>query len=64
MKFISSGVINLKTPLKVNGRFGGACRLSPTLKMEVKCFSESSVDLQRTTQGYIPQDRNFHFYFV
>jgi hypothetical protein len=25
-------------PLKVNGRFRGACRLSSTLKMEAKCF--------------------------
>jgi hypothetical protein len=27
------------------------------LKMEVICFSETSVDFQRTTQHYIPKDR-------
>jgi hypothetical protein len=28
-----------------------------SLKMEVTCYSETSVDLQRTTQRYIPEDR-------
>jgi hypothetical protein len=30
---------------------------SSTLKMEVTCFSETSVDFQRTTQLYIPENR-------
>jgi hypothetical protein len=30
---------------------------SSTLKMEVTCFSEMSVDFQRTTRRYIPEDR-------
>jgi hypothetical protein len=33
---------------------------SSTLKMEVTCSSETSVDFQRTTQRYIPKDRNIH----
>jgi hypothetical protein len=30
---------------------------SSTLKMEAKCSSETSVDFQRTTRHYIPEDR-------
>jgi hypothetical protein len=30
-----------------------------TLKMEATCFSETSVDFQRTTGCYIPEDRTF-----
>jgi hypothetical protein len=57
------------SPLKVNGRNGGAYRLLPhsftlvsylayssTLKMEATCSSETSVDFQRTTHHYIPED--------
>jgi hypothetical protein len=29
---------------------------SPTLKMEATCSSETSVDFQRTTRSYIPED--------
>jgi hypothetical protein len=32
---------------------------SSTLKMEEICFSETSVDFQRTTRRYIPEDRIF-----
>jgi hypothetical protein len=28
--------------------------------MEATCFSESSVDAQRTTRSYIPEDGTFH----
>jgi hypothetical protein len=30
---------------------------SSTLKMEATCFSETSVDFQRTTRRYITEDR-------
>jgi hypothetical protein len=30
------------------------------LKMEAICFFESSVDIQRTTQRYIAEDRTLH----
>jgi hypothetical protein len=33
---------------------------SSTLKMEARCFSETSVDFQRTTRRYIPEDRTLH----
>jgi hypothetical protein len=33
---------------------------SSTLKMEVSCYSKTSVDFQRTTQRYIPKDRSPH----
>jgi hypothetical protein len=33
---------------------------SSTLKMEAVCSSETSVDFQRTTRRYIPQDRTLH----
>jgi hypothetical protein len=33
---------------------------SSTLKMESTCYSEASVDFQRTTRRYIPEDRTFH----
>jgi hypothetical protein len=32
---------------------------SSTLKMEAICFSETSVDFQRNTQRYIPEDSTF-----
>jgi hypothetical protein len=67
------------SPLKVNRRFGGTCRLhlqgrallatcfalvscfyySSTLKMNTRS-SETSVDFQRTTRRYIPEDRTHH----
>jgi hypothetical protein len=31
-----------------------------TLKMEAACSSETSVDTQRTTRRYIPEDRTLH----
>jgi hypothetical protein len=31
--------------------------LLSTLKMEATCFSETSIDLHRTTLRYIPEDR-------
>jgi hypothetical protein len=45
------------SPLEVRRFLLHACLLpySPTLKMEVTCSSEISVDLQRTTQHYIPE---------
>jgi hypothetical protein len=33
---------------------------SLTLKMEATCFSETSVDFQRTTRFYIPEDGTLH----
>jgi hypothetical protein len=33
---------------------------SSTLKMETKCSSEMSVEYQRTTQRYIPEDITLH----
>jgi hypothetical protein len=33
---------------------------SSTLKIEATCFSETSVDFQRTTRHYIPEDRTLH----
>jgi hypothetical protein len=53
--------------LKVNRRFGGPLLatcfhagfllgLFSTLKMEAICSSETSVDFQRTTRRYIPED--------
>jgi hypothetical protein len=50
------------SPLSVNRRFGGTYRVKAgqlilsTLKMEVICSSETSVDTQRTTRSYIPED--------
>jgi hypothetical protein len=35
---------------------------SSTLKRKATCSSETSVDFQRTTQHYIPEDINFHNY--
>jgi hypothetical protein len=32
----------------------------PTLKMEAICSSETSVDFQRITRRYIPEDSTFH----
>jgi hypothetical protein len=33
---------------------------SPTLKMEAICFFETSVDFQRTTRNYIPEDSTLY----
>jgi hypothetical protein len=59
------------SPLRVNQHFGGtychqlqgrkirwflAQLIFSTLKMEAKCSSETSVDTQRTTRRYIPED--------
>jgi hypothetical protein len=33
---------------------------SSTLKMEATCSSEMSLDFQRTTRCYIPEDRTLH----
>jgi hypothetical protein len=66
------------SPLKVNRRFRGTCRLhlvqsfpptftlvfslaySSALKMELTCSSETSIDYQRTTRRYIPEDINLY----
>jgi hypothetical protein len=71
------------SPLKVNWRFGGTCRLhlqgrrvSQVRNLLVACFlawlilrpwrwgshvtPETSVDFQRTTQRYIPEDLTLH----
>jgi hypothetical protein len=37
-----------------------AQRIFSTLKMEAICSSAASVDTQRTTQRYIPEDSTFH----
>jgi hypothetical protein len=34
--------------------------ISSTLKIEVICFSETSVNFQRTTRRYIPEDGTLH----
>jgi hypothetical protein len=65
-----------RSPLKVNRRFGGTCRLHRhgrrisqarnqresrwQAKMGVICSSETSVDFQRTTRRYIAKDRTLH----
>jgi hypothetical protein len=66
--FISWGVMQC-SPLKVNWRFGGKCRLpfaftlvscsaySLTLKMEAKCSSATLLNFQWTTWRYIPENR-------
>jgi hypothetical protein len=38
----------------------GGSAYSSTLKMEEKCSSETSVDTQRTTRRYIPEDDTLH----
>jgi hypothetical protein len=37
-------------------------RTHSTLKIEVTCFSETSVNFQRTTRRYIPEDSTLHNY--
>jgi hypothetical protein len=37
-----------------------SCCAYSTLKMEVKCFSKTSVDFQQTTQHYILEDSTLH----
>jgi hypothetical protein len=37
---------------------------SSTLKMEATCSSETSVDYQRTTRSYIPEDRTLYLHVV
>jgi hypothetical protein len=58
------------SPLSFNRRFGGTYRkqlaifllagfaetISSTLKMEAICFSETSVETQRTTRRHVPED--------
>jgi hypothetical protein len=64
------------SPLSVNRRFGGTCRLNlqgrrnkfskkPASKqvppaLEAICSSETSVETQRTTWRYIPEDGTLH----
>jgi hypothetical protein len=66
------------SPLKVNRRFGGTCRFHlqqssachlvsrsayfSTLRMEVKCSSETSVHFQRSARRCIPEERNLHYH--
>jgi hypothetical protein len=38
--------------------------ISPTLKMEAICSSETSVDTQRTTRRHIPEDDTLHSFFL
>jgi hypothetical protein len=61
-------------PLLVDWRFGGTsadllatCFMlvsflaySSTVNMEATCSSETSVEFQRTTRRYIPEDRDLH----
>jgi hypothetical protein len=71
MKSIIFWDITPCSPLGVNRRFGGTYRLhiqhllacwflaeliSSPLKMEAICLSETSVETQRTTRRYIPED--------
>jgi hypothetical protein len=55
------------SPLEVNGLYLLPAFLlvsffaySSTLQMEATCSSELSVDVQRTTQCYIPEHRTLH----
>jgi hypothetical protein len=62
------------SPLKVNRPFGGTSRdllviclmlvfclaYFSTLRMEMTCSSETSIDFQRTTLHYVPEDRALH----
>jgi hypothetical protein len=41
---------------------GGKYAHSFTLKMEAMCYSETSVDFERTARRYIPEDSTFHNY--
>jgi hypothetical protein len=43
------------TPSAARFMLASCLAYSLTLKMEVTCFSETSVDFQRTTQRYIPE---------
>jgi hypothetical protein len=68
------------SPLSANRRFWGTYRLhlqgrrynfskkpatkQVVLKMEAICSSETSVDTQRTTRHYIPEDYTLHNYLV
>jgi hypothetical protein len=56
--------------LKVNGHFGGTCRFhlqgrrinqARNQKMDTKCSSETSLDFQRTTRRFNPEDRSLRF---
>jgi hypothetical protein len=73
LQYIKSSVfwdIRPCSPLKVNRRSRGTCHFhlhvkfllgfSSTLRMEATCSSETSVDSQRTTWRYIPEDRTLH----
>jgi hypothetical protein len=47
--------------VKAGGKLCSACSAySSTLKMEVICFSETSVDFQRTARRYIPEYSTLH----
>jgi hypothetical protein len=63
------------TPLEVNKSFGiiwtlpaayfhyASCSAySSNLKMEETCSSETSVDFQRPTRRYIPEDKTLHYH--
>jgi hypothetical protein len=39
-----------------------SCLAYSILKMVMICSSETSVNFQRTTRRYIPEDRNFHYF--
>jgi hypothetical protein len=42
----------------------GGKQTSSTLKMEAKCFFETSADFQRTTGRYIPEDTTLQLLFI
>jgi hypothetical protein len=45
------------SPLEANRRFGGIyCLNYSTLKIEIICSSETSVDFERSTWRYISED--------
>jgi hypothetical protein len=60
---------NVAPPLLFQGDLLGTCFMQifwlacfSTLKMEATFLSETSVDFQRSTRGYIPEDRTLNKY--
>jgi hypothetical protein len=52
----------MEAPLATRFTLLSCLAYSSTLQMEAVCSSETSVDFQRTTRRYIPEDRTLHPY--